>query len=150
MVCTKCKEDKSDDQFPFKNKIEGKRSTICSKCQCEYKKKYYRKNKQSHYKRNEKSKESLKQFILEEKKKGCQICGEACIPCLEFHHLNKNEKEYDVSRMYFLGSLDKLKLEIEKCVILCANCHRKVHAGLLSLDAGQHTGMHQVSKTSDG
>lgn len=57
----------------------------------------------------------------------CFVCKEHDVDCLEFHHLNPNEKEYNVSEL-LTYSWTKVKLEIEKCVVLCANCHRKEHA----------------------
>lgn len=58
----------------------------------------------------------------------CSICGENCVSCLEFHHRNPNEKEYTIGDMMSTGhSIESVKREIEKCDILCANCHRKVH-----------------------
>ncbi len=55
----------------------------------------------------------------------CTSCGESDPRVLEFHHLgNKDSK---VSRLIGRGaSFDALKAEIEKCVVLCANCHRRL------------------------
>lgn len=60
----------------------------------------------------------------------CLHCGEADPCCLDFHHLNPETKETEVSRMINGGNwgLDALIEEIGKCVILCANCHRKEEA----------------------
>ena len=53
------------------------------------------------------------------------MCGESDLRVLEFHH--EGNKEAEVSRLMGRGaSLDALKGEIEKCVVLCANCHRKI------------------------
>ena len=55
----------------------------------------------------------------------CSSCGESYPRVLEFHR--KGNKEAEVSRMMGRGaSLDALKREIEKCVVLCANGHRKL------------------------
>jgi hypothetical protein len=45
---------------------------------------------------------------------------------LDFHHINREEKTVEVSRVWKTGwkQQEKLKKEIEKCIILCANCHR--------------------------
>lgn len=59
----------------------------------------------------------------------CQLCGFDLFPdALEFHHENPEEKEYQLSS----GNCKKLEIdleEIKKCFLLCANCHRGVHAG---------------------
>lgn len=56
----------------------------------------------------------------------CQKCEENHISCLDFHHLDPKEKEGNISSMVKY-SLKKIKKEIEKCIILCSNCHRKLH-----------------------
>lgn len=57
----------------------------------------------------------------------CFKCHENHPATLDFHHLNKNEKEYNVSDMVTTQSKSRILKEIEKCVILCSNCHRKEH-----------------------
>lgn len=61
----------------------------------------------------------------------CRICGESDIACLDFHHLDPSTKEFDIALAsgQQAWSWEKVLTEIRKCVCLCANCHRKVHAG---------------------
>ncbi len=63
--------------------------------------------------------------------KGCHFCQENDPCCLDFHHTSDN-KERNVAHMK-TGSLKSLLREIAKCVVLCSNCHRKLHAGKLSI-----------------
>lgn len=63
---------------------------------------------------------------------GCKLCGEREPVALDLHHLNPDEKDDEVARLMRYG-LKVLKAEIRKCVVLCANCHRKVHAGILTV-----------------
>lgn len=59
----------------------------------------------------------------------CQVCGENDIVCLDFHHNNPDEKEYNISHMVSRGySKERIMKEINKCSVLCANCHRKLHS----------------------
>ncbi len=59
----------------------------------------------------------------------CFICPENDPITLDFHHLIESEKESLVHRMVYNGrSWTQVMKEIEKCVLLCANCHRKVHS----------------------
>ena len=44
----------------------------------------------------------------------------------DFHHINPEEKEFNISSKY--KSFKKLKIELEKCELLCAICHRKIHS----------------------
>jgi hypothetical protein len=61
------------------------------------------------------------------KKSKCDKCGINDYRVLEFHHLNIVEKDFAISWAYNNIGLEKIKKEIEKCVILCANCHRIIH-----------------------
>jgi hypothetical protein len=59
----------------------------------------------------------------------CSRCGleDSCIVLYEFHHTNE-KKEGTVSKWISTGySMDKILKEAENCVVLCANCHRKIH-----------------------
>jgi hypothetical protein len=54
----------------------------------------------------------------------CKNCGEWHPECLQFHHRNPREKEFNVSEWIRNGvSLERLKAEVTKCDVLCANCH---------------------------
>jgi hypothetical protein len=61
----------------------------------------------------------------------CQICGyDRCHEALEFHHLDETGKDFGISNKGYTRSWSRIKQEIEKCLLLCANCHREVHSGL--------------------
>ena len=64
----------------------------------------------------------------------CLVCGEDEKACIDWHHVNDEEKEFKLANARDT-SMDRIKKEIDKCVCLCANCHRKVHAGLIDLSA---------------
>ena len=72
-----------------------------------------------------------KEFLSEKKsEEGCYFCDEDDPVCLEFHHRKDEEKTENLSRMATQDySIKSLKEEIEKCEVICANCHRKIHAG---------------------
>jgi len=74
------------------------------------------------------------QSIITEIKRaaGCKYCTEKDPVALDFHHTNK-DKEFNIGRGGKSMSLDKLLKEIQKCEVICANCHRKLHAGTLKL-----------------
>lgn len=58
----------------------------------------------------------------------CKNCGEDDGVVLDFHHRNPKEKDFEVSVMICSGySLKRIINEIEKCDVLCANCHRREH-----------------------
>jgi hypothetical protein len=61
----------------------------------------------------------------------CSLCPETHPACLDFHHLDAATKVGRVSNYAsFNFSIDRIKAEIAKCVVLCANCHRKHHSGI--------------------
>lgn len=60
----------------------------------------------------------------------CKRCGyNKCIRALEFHHLDPKEKDFGISKN-LTKSMAKLKEEINKCILLCSNCHAEVHQEL--------------------
>jgi 5-methylcytosine-specific restriction endonuclease McrA len=61
----------------------------------------------------------------------CQSCGyDRCREALEFHHLNSFRKDFGISSKGYTRSWGKVQKELDKCILLCANCHREIHAGL--------------------
>ena len=54
------------------------------------------------------------------------------IRALQFHHLDPTQKDFGISGT--TKSFEKLKPELDKCVLLCANCHGEVHEGLLDIN----------------
>lgn len=61
----------------------------------------------------------------------CVVCGYSrYLGALEFHHRNPNEKDFEINSS--LG-WDKISVELDKCDLLCANCHREVHNDLRSI-----------------
>ena len=62
------------------------------------------------------------------KTKLCTKCNENHPACLDFHHRDSSEKEYTIAYLTGnTGSIKRIIQEIEKCDVLCANCHRKLH-----------------------
>lgn len=61
----------------------------------------------------------------------CMLCGyKRCPDALEFHHNNPNSKVFGLSVKGLTRSWERIKKEIDKCVLVCANCHREIHAGI--------------------
>jgi transposase len=76
----------------------------------------------------------LKRILVEEAGGACRACGYATCPgALEFHHLVPTEKRFSLSGAGVTRSLARSRAEARKCVLLCANCHAEVEAGLRSL-----------------
>jgi hypothetical protein len=96
-------------------------------------KRWYEKNKASEIKRIEARKKDIREWFAEYKAAlCCTECSEDVICCLDFHHLDPDEKELDVAILVHNGcGKDRILEEIAKCKVVCANCHRKIHAGLI-------------------
>lgn len=64
----------------------------------------------------------------------CYLCGyHKCIGALEFHHLDPTQKDFGISKRGGRGAFtDKVKVELDKCILVCANCHREIHDGMHS------------------
>ena len=57
----------------------------------------------------------------------CAVCGESHWATLDFHHIDPSTKTNAVPTIAAKGTFGQLQREIEKCVALCSNCHRKLH-----------------------
>jgi hypothetical protein len=69
-----------------------------------------------------------KVLAIEYKGGKCAICGyNKCNMALTFHHIDPSTKEFEISGAHCL-SWDRLKAELDKCVMLCHNCHAEFHA----------------------
>jgi len=126
-TCTRCKNDFEIQDFPIINKRTGKRSSMCTDCGREYDREYHAKNKE---KRNELKRDSQLKIRIRNRlhilryleKNPCVDCGESDIIVLEFDH--QRDKEFNVSNMGTV-SINKIQKEIDKCEVVCANCHRR-------------------------
>lgn len=83
--------------------------------------------KKSNYRHVKDSRARLKEKLVEYKGGKCEKCGyNKCITALEFHHLDPSEKDFGIGN-YSILSFEKLKREVDKCILVCANCHREIH-----------------------
>lgn len=73
---------------------------------------------------------SIKKQLVEYKGGKCEICGyDKSIWAMQFHHINPEDKDFELSTKYNNGVADMQKLykEVDKCRLLCANCHFEEH-----------------------
>jgi hypothetical protein len=76
-----------------------------------------------------KRRKKVRQMAVEYKGGKCQTCGyNRCVEALEFHHHNSSGKDFSISEKGYTRSWDRVKEELDKCMLLCANCHREFHA----------------------
>ena len=86
----------------------------------------------------QKRRKKVRKMAIEYKGAKCYNCGyDKCYEALEFHHLNSGGKDFGISDKGYTRSWTKIKEELDKCILLCANCHREVHVELqLSREIG--------------
>lgn len=111
-TCCKCKIEKDESEFYYK-KSENRYESMCKSCLHSY---------------------QINRWIQRKKEaityKGgcCSICGyDKYYGALEFHHTDPNTKEFDWSKLR-LHSLNRIKTELDKCILVCSNCHRELHS----------------------
>lgn len=91
---------------------------------------WHYKNREWNTERTLKRRARLREWIHKRKANsdGCRNCTESDPACLDFHHLSSADKEMAVNKMVPYGySKSDIEAEMEKCEILCANCHAKEH-----------------------
>lgn len=131
--CSSCNIEKTFDSFyKSKNRKDGY-SYSCKQC-ADKANKGTRDRYQQRYQgyRND-YKRTLVERVNEYKSSfGCRACGENSHPAvLDMHHIDPSIKENAPSSMR--TSWERWINEANKCIVLCANCHRKVHAGVIEI-----------------
>lgn len=96
-------------------------------------KRTYKDRPEFYIQQNKNKRIKVKLFCLEYKGNKCEICNyDKCPDAMDFHHTNSLDKEFPISHAY-RKSRASLIQELDKCQLLCANCHREVHAELEKL-----------------
>jgi len=116
--------------MPYKDKEKQK----------EYQREWIRNNPKQQEKniKSSRARKRKNKILVEEYKNDigcyCRSCGVYDHPiCMDFHHLNEDDKKDTVSRLSSFGyRWEVIQDEIDKCILLCSSCHRKIHEGLIS------------------
>lgn len=83
-----------------------------------------------------KRRQVLKQKAVDYMGGACQFCGYArCSNALEFHHKDPSQKDFGISAKGYTRSWKKVQQELDKCVLVCSNCHQEIHAGIKQLSS---------------
>lgn len=123
--CGKCKEDKDDECFASHPK--KKLQTFCRECQKEYRRTHYLNNKKKYIEKASLwNKEFTKWWREYKSLLKCETCEENHPACLQFHH-HEDNKEECVAKFIANKQREKALEEVKKCIVLCANCHFKLH-----------------------
>ena len=107
---------KKCDWHLCQNPLTGRQNRFCS-LQC--KNKYYVARRRR----------LLKEMAIQYKGGRCYLCGyDRCKDALSFHH--RGDKEFGIGAKGYTRSWERTRLELDQCLLVCANCHAEIHAGL--------------------
>jgi len=124
-ICSKCKQELDIESFSKNRAKSSGYNNQCKTCQKSYKDQHYRDNKSSYLDRNKENKTRRKIAFYEwMQDKFCVDCGNNDVRVLEFDHLDRSNKSFNISTKVADLSFESLMEEIEKCEIVCANCHK--------------------------
>ena len=127
-VCSKCKEEKSISLFNKRTSSKDGYSSYCKNCNKQSLKEHYYNNKEYYYNKSKNYYLELRNWINSYKSNlKCSKCDESRWWVLDFHHRNPEEKDNTIAMMIRTSSKEKILEEINKCDVLCANCHRDLH-----------------------
>lgn len=119
-ICSRCHEERPLSFFYLRSAKTGKRRSECKECWAKI----------------------IGCVSTKRKEKIMKALGDKCVVCgynkyrgaLEFHHLDPSQKDPAVN--VHNNGFEKALEEMKKCILVCANCHREIHAGLLNLNEG--------------
>lgn len=124
-LCPTCKKTKPIAEFAKKgNGFQHQ----CKECKRHYNKNEYQRNKQYYIAKARRRDIAIRELVNSYKTK-CSRCPETHPACLQFHHRDPAKKKFtiSISLRHSQHGLQAIKEEIEKCDVLCANCHFKEH-----------------------
>ena len=126
--CGRCGELRPVEEFNWRRKEQGQRDNLCRPCRAEYKQEHYKAHKQRYIDQAQVRKRGLylertKYLIEYFASHPCVDCGEADPVVLEFDHLA--DKEFDIGQALPYRRWQSILDEIEKCEVVCRNCHRR-------------------------
>jgi hypothetical protein len=126
--CGRCEALKPVEEFAWRRKAKGQRHNYCRTCHAAYRREHYLANRQRYIRRaaDNKRKARLAQTTLllaHFADNPCVDCGETDPVVLEFDHLR--DKRFNIGTAVTRYGWDAIAAEIEKCEVVCANCHRR-------------------------
>lgn len=125
--CPGCKDDKHEDEFNKNSSRKDGLQRICRECTKKEYRVHWLQNKGKQVTRVMQNNKQVNEEIRKYKEsKGCSKCNETRPWVLDFHHLDPSTKDFEIGNAIRYGK-EKTWSEIEKCIILCKNCHSDFH-----------------------
>ena len=138
-ICTVCGSTKTEGEFFYRDKRNEKLHSQCKSCYVVKRKKIWHEHyhkygsqyRERAVERNKKLKQKLRKLLLDYlTDKSCVECGNGDYRVLEFDHIDPAIKSFGIAQgIHNIMAWPKILAEIEKCQILCANCHKLKTAG---------------------
>lgn len=128
-VCSTCKVEKPTSAFYKKARNADGLERYCKECHKERNKTHYLKNRHKYTENAIKYRRDYIGWMISVKESmKCVQCSEDHPATLDFHHTNPSTKEFTIAQAV-TDKIPKSKVieEISKCIVLCSNCHRKLH-----------------------
>lgn len=123
--CKDCNRDLDAKHFGVKNQKTGALQVYCKPCQAARSAAHYAANQQTYVARNHRRMRENVAFLEQFKSRPCEDCGNIYpSKVMDMHHRESEDKEALISQLVRKTTLPRLKRELEKCDLLCANCHR--------------------------
>lgn len=123
------------DSFSWRNKAKGTKNSWCKQCMKSYDRENNKRPERAAQKKVNVSNsiQRARDYVFEYMQSHpCVDCGEADFVVLQFDHIDRNSKESNVAEMVSSGyGVDRIKLEVAKCEVRCANCHMRKTASQL-------------------
>lgn len=124
-TCSKCGTLKSVAEFNFRHRADGVRHSYCRNCGKELTHNHYKRNKQSYLARNARTYSKFRELIRKAKSQPCADCGiQYPYYIMDFDHREGTHKEFALNSVNRKTERAILS-EIEKCDVVCSNCHRE-------------------------
>lgn len=128
--CTKCHLHKDETEYRLINKAKGRLSSWCKLCFSAYEREKWKtspERRESNKSANKKRKTRNSQFVWDFlKTKACMDCSEPETILLEFDHRDRSTKKFCISEAVRSSvSIETLKKEMNKCDVVCGNCHKR-------------------------
>jgi hypothetical protein len=129
-MCGRCREVKPIDAFCWRRKVRGQRDNLCRPCRSDYHREHYLANKQRYVDQARARKQALRlertAYLLDYfATHPCADCSEGDPVVLEFDHLDAEDKSFNIGQALSYRRWQTILDEIEKCEVVCANCHRR-------------------------
>lgn len=124
--CTRCRTIKPPEAFSWRNKAKGRRNSACMECARALYKSAYRANPKAYRDRNASQVAAIRALVIAAKDRPCSDCGHKFHWfAMDLDHRNGADKSFSLSEAHRLGyALSVVALEIQKCDVVCAVCHR--------------------------